>query len=506
MLNAKYLAEYEEAGACIKRRDWPGARRIAAHMLASDKRDANAHSILGLMELGIGNYVEAAEHLQRAVEHAPDHIEFRLNLGNALIRAGRFKAAVKCLESAVRMTPDHPRAVAALAEAYDKAADFEKAAALLKPRLEAGTADAAMAAAYGRMLLDREQAAEAVEIMSRFAGAGPLPSHWHYTLGRALERLDRIDEAFETYAAGNRPRAGEFNLQAFIARTTSLLRSFTRESLASIPRAGDRSLVPLIIAGRPRSGTTLIEKILDAHPQATGVGENRSCLQVISEIPTVLGASGQPFPACVSLLGQAHVDKLSEIHRRFIRRMAPKAAIVADKTLSNHEFLGLYQLIQPGARVIHCVRDPVDVCLSCFAEDLRSHPYSNDLRMLGITQRCFEGLMSHWAEALDLPTLTIEYESLVSDPEPAIRKLIDFCGLPWDDRCLSHHESAGDGLRDTSSAPTLSYSQARRPIYSSAVGRASRFRKHLAPLHEGFAEGERLIAHMRSSSSASVRP
>jgi hypothetical protein len=139
-------------------------------------------------------------------------------------------------------------------------------------------------------------------------------------------------------------------------------------------------------------------------------------------------------------------------------------------------------MMLPSARIIHCRRDPLDMCLSCYMERLTSAqaPYADDLATLGLHHREHERLMAHWRDALAMPFLEIDYEDVVADQEGATRRLLEFCGLPWDDACLRFHEvERRDG--------TLSYDQVRRPLYASSVGRAERFGACLDPLRKALA-------------------
>jgi hypothetical protein len=136
-------------------------------------------------------------------------------------------------------------------------------------------------------------------------------------------------------------------------------------------------------------------------------------------------------------------------------------------------------LLFPRARVIHCKRDPMDNCFSIYmaAMNPEAHPWATDLANLGLAYRQYERLMAHWKEVLDLEILDVQYEAIVADPDTWIRRIIDFCGLPWDDRCLRYYEAGRDVM-------TLSYDQVRRPIYKSAVQRYKKYEAHLGPLTE----------------------
>jgi hypothetical protein len=156
--------------------------------------------------------------------------------------------------------------------------------------------------------------------------------------------------------------------------------------------------------------------------------------------------------------------------------LAPDAQRITDKMPHNFLRLGLIRLLFPGARIIHCVRDPRDTCLSCYFQGFNdSHDYAYDLEHLGIYYTQYRRLMAHWRRVLDPPMFELRYEALVEHPEPMSRALIDFCGLPWDERCLRFYESKR-------AVATSSYDQVRHPIYRGSLGRWRHYKRYLAPL------------------------
>lgn len=487
---------HAQAMSHLQRGDWRAAMAVCRPVLDNNKKDTGALTVMALAEAARGNHDEAVRLFEKCVTLEPAMFEHHVNLGQEFLRFGRFKQGIARLERAHRMRPRDTRGIGALADAYDKGGDPKRAMEILAPLAQGEAPEVGIVGVYAKILLDSGDAQKAADLMLRQPPAPGYPSNWFFTLGRALEKLGRFDEAFAAYSEGNRRQSqlSPFNLNGFVARQSGLMHAMTRASLANVPRAADRSVTPIIIAGRPRSGTTLVEKILDAHPRITGIGESRVLFHVVVEMPGLIGAP-IPFPANLPRLTQQHIDHLAGRYREHVRQVAGKASMVADKSLNNLEALGLIQLLLPNARVVCCQRDPLDLCFSCFTEDLRTHSYTTDLRALGVTQIWADRLMRHWKENLDLPFLDVSYEALVNDQEAQTRRLIEFCGVPWDDRCLRHHEAAsGSGPRDLASAPTLSHNQARQAVYKSAVGRAAKFEKHLAPLHQGFAEGREMVA------------
>jgi hypothetical protein len=158
--------------------------------------------------------------------------------------------------------------------------------------------------------------------------------------------------------------------------------------------------------------------------------------------------------------------------------MDPDAAYVTDKMPHNFMYLGLVALLFPDCHVIHCTRDPLDMCLSCYTTHFAAgHEFSHDLRHLGLFYRDYERLMAHWEMVVNFPMVEMRYEAVVADLEGQARRLLGFLDLPWDERCLGFH-------RTHRAVATASTAQVRRPIYASSVGRWRKYEKHLGELIE----------------------
>ena len=230
----------------------------------------------------------------------------------------------------------------------------------------------------------------------------------------------------------------------------------------------------------PRSGTTLVEQIIASHPMVHGAGELKTLNDVVL---TVRGPDGNviPYPEFVPALDAAAITA----DRRALCRLGARARCpkgtederVTDKMPSNYYFAGLIHLALPNAKIIHTIRDPVDTCISCFSKLFsaeQNHTY--DLAELGRYYKRYERLMAHWRRVLPQGRiLDVRYEDVVADLESQARRIIAHCGLPWDDRCLSFHETERP-------VRTASATQVRQPIYTSAVGRWRVYEEFLAPL------------------------
>jgi hypothetical protein len=245
------------------------------------------------------------------------------------------------------------------------------------------------------------------------------------------------------------------------------------EAIARGCGRGDPDETPIFIVGMPRSGSSLLEQILAAHPQIHGAGELLQMKQlVVHEF-----ANQGPFPAS---MGNRTPDQLRALGRRYLaatKARAPGAQRIIDKLPLNFYFAGLIHLMLPNARIIHLRRDPLDTCLSChttlFREPVR---YAHDQAELGRFYRAYQTLMAHWRQVLPPARfIEVEYGDLVADPAAQARRLLEFCGMPWDDACL-RPEHSDRPIR------TASRLQARQPVYRGSVGRAGRYRDYLGPL------------------------
>ena len=220
----------------------------------------------------------------------------------------------------------------------------------------------------------------------------------------------------------------------------------------------------MFIVGMPRSGTSLVEQIIASHPRAFGAGELNDIGRMARELP-VLVNTARPYPEALDRLTPDIVDTLAGRYLGALSARAPDAARVTDKMPFNMLWLGLIAKLFPNARVIHCRREAMDNCLSCyfqlFNQGLR---FSYDLAHLGRVYRQHERLMAHWQACLPLSMLTVDYETLVADPENQTRRLIAFTGLEWDAGCLDFHRTERD-------VRTASVWQVRQPVYQSSVAR-----------------------------------
>jgi tetratricopeptide (TPR) repeat protein len=298
----------------------------------------------------------------------------------------------------------------------------------------------------------------------------------HFALAKAYDDIGRTEHAFEHLRDGNmlKRRAIVYDEEAGLGALHAIERVFTSEMMEARRGLGDPSEVPVFIIGMPRSGTTLVEQILASHPRVFGAGEVFHLQELVST-----GHAGAQFLSDFSSLSGEQLRQFGRSYVERLQSIAPQAHRITDKLPANFRFAGLIHLVLPKARIIHVRRDRVDTCFSCYTRMFPSgQEYTFDLGELGRFYRAYESLMEHWRIALPAGAmLDVQYETLVTDLEGQARRMIAYCGLEWDDRCLRFYETER-GVR------TASFAQVRKPVYSASIGRWRHYERWLRPLIE----------------------
>ena len=475
---------------------------------------ADAHYNLGVALDRSGQTELAIAAYEAAARIAPGLAVARFNLGHALLRLGRNEAAVNSFRAALNANPGYVEAMLGLGQALKEAWRADEAVSILRGFLHHRPKSAVGHIHLGNALeitgdLDGAQAEfrQALALAPGAAGAwhGLASSKkfrntddadiaamesalaasdtdearctLHFALGKAGDDARDFDRAFNHYAAGNSlKRRSLTNPHPLAAqRVDQIIEVFNRSFLAAQGDLGDPSTLPIFIVGMPRSGTTLTEQIIASHPAVHGGGELSYFGSVTSGLHVLL-KSTRRYPYCCEALTRQDAAMIAGPYLQLLRWHSPNAGHVTDKMPGNFHHLGLIALLFPKAAIIHCVRDPVDTCLSIYFQHFaRGHEYSYDLTDTGTTYVQYQRLMRHWAEVLPGRIHTSDYDQLIADPEQNARKLIAACGLEWDDRCLAFHQNRRE-------VRTASIAQVRQPIYKSSGQRWRNYERHLQPL------------------------
>ncbi len=429
--------------------------------------------------------LEALEYLRTAVRLNPDYIVARNNLAAALTMLGFHEEALIEYAKTLEQSPGHPTAILGTVRTHEAAGQLEKAEAILRPWIGESSTAPEIALAFGIMASHMGERKAAIESLRIVMASGQCDQETEksacFRLGDLLDAEGEYTEAFHCYERGNALRAAAYDRAGQTQRFSALIDAFSPNRVPNLPRSKNRSKLPVFIVGMPRSGTTLVESILASHPQVYGAGELDDIFLLRQEIASASG-TGRPYPSCLETISVETLDRLAKNHLMGLEALDGGAARVTDKMPQNFVQLGLIDLLFPGARVIHCMRDPLDTCLSIYCHPFtQHHNYADNLTNLGHYYREYLRLMAHWRKVLRIPLLDLRYEELVENSEQQTRQLLEFCELPWDERCLRHHESGRF-------ANTFSYNQVRQPIYKKSVARWRRYEKQLGPLIEALGD------------------
>jgi tetratricopeptide (TPR) repeat protein len=426
-----------------------------------------------------GKFNEAKFHCLAALDIEPEAAKHHVELGDIYLAKGSYDEAVSCYDHALALDVNNVSALVGKVNILNFRKEYTQAMDTLMPLLLAGSGDARVALAYASLSRQFDHYREAAGLIEKILEKGVSNmadrADLHFAIGRLYDDLGEYEKAFSHFKSGNDLRRSHFDPGRHHEFISALIQVYGAAALADLPHAVNTSRRPIFIVGMPRSGTSLVEQILASHPMVHGAGELDEINQIAFSLPALTPAKIR-YPYCVPELTQETVDTLAGSYLSMLDQLSGGKSCVTDKMPTNYLHLGLIELLFPGARVIHCMRNPLDTCLSnYFRNFIGNIPFSYRLDHLGAYYREYARLMEHWRSILRIPFLEIEYESLVVSPERQSRKLIEFCGLDWDESCLRFYETP----RITR---TASYDQVRQPIYNKSMGRWKHYRRHLGPL------------------------
>lgn len=433
---------------------------------------AEDHALLGDALVGRDRWDEAASAYERAFAVSPGSTLGRLSAAKALLLRDHPREAEARLRELVGHDGSCAEAHLMIGHFLSDAGRFDDAAATFARALALDPRNAA--ALYGLVRSRRMTQADRpllARIASRLAAADNSMHQrmtLHFAAGKVLDDLEDYAEAMTHFDAANelRRQVSPFDAGDFERQVDRVIDSFVPDFIHGHAALGADDETPVLVLGMPRSGTTLIERIVSSHPRAAGGGELRFWRDARARL-----AEAEP-----SRLAQA-AEGVRADYLRLLRNIGPGALRVTDKMPFNFLWLGLVRLLFPRARIVHCRRGPVDTCLSIYQTQFsQSWGFASDRGDLVRYYGQYLRLMEHWRAVI--PTdrlLEVDYEEVTAAPEATARRLIAFCGLEWDTACL-HPERNPDTVR------TASKWQVRQPIYRSSVGRWRRYEPWLGEL------------------------
>jgi tetratricopeptide (TPR) repeat protein len=491
-----------------------------AIVLAPDYVEALCN--LGLAYIKEIRLDEAAALLERSLKLRPDYPEALIGMGRVLNEQNRTVEARQYFDRVVEVAPDKPEAWCQLAALATEMGEPDRAEQAFNKALETDPEMADAIAGIGNLRLESGKLDEAVELLERAIEIKPdslgarfqlaqarkvklgddnlavlegMQSEYedweddkrvayHYALGKAYDDLKQYDQAFPHFLEGARIKRSRINYDADEDATISqrIISNFTKARFNQLRGAGNPSNLPIFVLGMPRSGTTLTEQIIASHPQVFGAGELPELMNIVQHLESEQVQLS--IPDIIGLIEQSDLTRWGEEYVRSVSaRASGNPQRITDKMPANYYALGLIPLMLPNAKIVHVKRNPVDTCVSCFTRLFQRHQDATyDLAELGRHYASYARLMEHWRKVLPEDSfIEVQYEDIVADMETQARRLIDWCGLEWDDACLEFH-------KNKRSIRTASVTQVRQPIYTSSVERWRNYEQFLGPLLEALGE------------------
>lgn len=468
-----------DARAALHERRFADVEPALRTLLRKSKEDPEALFLMGLACEAARRFAAARAHALAALK-AHEHPDVLLLIARLARLAGQTDDAVERCDRALALRPDDRAALTIKAGALEEAGRFDEARAIVRPLVEAGSPSPALRYEWAKLLVHEKRHDEAVRILDDLIADERLGPENHrlqlHLRAKACDRMGDYAAAHDSAGRANRIGELEFSPQLYEEQVSALIEIWSKERMAKFPISRCDSELPVFVAGMPRSGTSLIDQIIDAHPSAAGVGELSTIESFAMELSRAYDPDLEP-PLC---FGRFTDKAFTRVAERYVREVAaqspPGAQRIVNKALGNNKLVGLIARLFPRTRIIHAVRDPRDVAVSCYMGGFNNalHPWTTRFEWIASAWEQSRRMMDHWKASLDVPILEVRYEELVRDPEAQFPRLIEFLGLDWDDRCLEFH-------RSRRTVRTLSYDQVNRPLYTTSAGRHERY----APFMQG---------------------
>lgn len=425
-----------------------------------------------------GDPERAIDLLMKALRIRPGFLDAYLELAKAYRLNGKYEAALKYLDKVIETVPDNRRAWLGKAAIYEILGKHDQAFEIIEHlRKDGATTDvlsvlfdvSAHVGGRSEVVVEIEDCLKRDDI--NIAATGAL----HFRLGDYYDREGSYEKAFFHYSAANGLSRRNYIINNTAEKFGAIIETYNIDYVSTMPCASNVSDLMVFIIGMPRSGTSLAEQIVASHPLVFGAGETNKIDSVAKELAERY--SVEAFPGFVAKMTENSLEEKSSDLIAGYSSLSPFAKRITDKMPHNFMYVGLMLQLFPACKIIHCKRNPLDTCLSCYVSSFGTHyhNYTYDLAALGEYYIQYTKLMDHWNRVFPGRIVETSYEALVEDQEGVSRTLIDYCGLEWDEACMHFH-------KQERLVNTISYNQVRQPLYNRSINRWEHYKHHLDPL------------------------
>lgn len=447
--------------------------------LEIDENMPMAQNVLGALYMRRNQYEYARPHLEKADELRPGRPIVQANLAGTLAELDEYENAIVHAKKAIksREAGENPyfvlgRILSQLGRKDEAIRYFEQA---IKRYKTYGVAYFMLASLKKFSSDDKSFIDKTERVLDRSMPAQDRKAI-HFALGKMYDDCREYDKAFFHYQKGNTLHRNPISsLQADKFRTKVFKRFFDKRGVSRLRQRGSSSAQPVFVLGMPRSGTTLIEQMIASHPRAGGAGE----------LPEIPGIAATLVPEkdrvkAVRRLREAFTPEAqaeyAEGYVDILQRGRQGADRIVDKMPANFMYLGLIDALFPESTIIHAIRHPLDICISCYVQQFKFLEWSTQFSTIAEMYKLYRDMMAYWRKVLPQGRIVdVHYERLIGDPEGEGARMLDACGLEWDDQVLRFYEQEH-------AVKTASLSQVRQPIYKSSQKRWARYAPHIGEL------------------------
>ncbi|MAT82634.1 MAG: hypothetical protein CMJ29_13440 [Phycisphaerae bacterium] len=460
------------------------ALQMAMSIVQQQPEHVEANLAIAKIRLRQGLWSEAEAATRVVLNARPEDDSILIMMANIHGARGQTESGIECCDQVLKRNPGATGALVTRAQLLERSGDVVEAIKALD-RPEVPDADPVAGMLRARCLIQQKQHTKAVEVLdeclSSWSLEAPAAAGQRARLlllkAKAHDAIGQYDDAFAEATAAKQLTPVPFDPSAYVAEVDQLIQTFTADQIQPLPEYAASEAQHVFIAGMPRSGTTLVEQILDAHPEAVGVGEAKELHICASRLQNIIGA-WTPWPSCVNgLTADLRRQLAASYEHALLQHGFESSNCYVNKHLYNLRLLGLIAMLFPNAKVIFTHRNPRDVGVSCYLGNFSSHvhPELQTVEHVALAIEQHQRLMDHWKSVLNLQWMDVQYEEMIRDQEKMTRDIVEFCGLPWDDRCLRSHESGRTVM-------TLSYDQVNKPMYTTSIDRYRNYEKHIPSL------------------------
>lgn len=447
---------------------------IMEEALRANPKNPHFLNNIGVSYYKIHDFTKAEYYFNRGLEIEPNYINILNNLGNLKKSLNLTKDAIYLYEKCLRINPKLQQTIFNLAISYESLGKFEKAKSILNELLTINKMFTEADRVIANITKYKKNDSHFLSMKEKMEDEDLSQNqkcHLFFGLGKYYEDINDYENSFINYSKGNDiiKKSTKYNIgkdEIYFDK----IKAFNYNKLPKKNISSNRKII--FILGMPRSGTSLIEQILSSHKKVFGGGELPFMKKIIDN-----------FFLNNNLISNLSNSKIAELindanndYNYKISHLDNSQKIFTDKTPLNFLFIGFIEKIFPDAKIINCNRNPMNICWSNFKNYFPGGlQYSNNLVDIGKYYKMYEKLIYEWEKKYPSLIHNIKYENLVEKPKEEVQKLLKFCDLEWDDNCLKHHEN-------NRSIKTASSTQARQPIYKSAITASAVFDKYLTDL------------------------